>query len=139
MTANMTVSPRRAGFVHRAAAAICPQPHRQWVDAMFAELGAIDGPRPGWNWAVGAWRVVLAAIQLRATSAVSLRLRIGIGVALGAALGCGLLSYLDANAVRVDDDLLAVVSGLWLTALAGLAIVAARRVFNDPGLVRDEG
>ncbi len=106
---------------------------------MFAELSAIEGSGGRLAWTVGSASIVLAALRLRALVMLSLRMRVAVIVALAAALASGMLSYADLGAVRIDDDLLAVVSIGATVALVGLAVVAARKIFQRPGLAPGEG
>lgn len=138
MTQEITGMPG-PGLIQRAAAAICPVGQRRWVHAMFAELSAIDGPGSRMSWMLGAGGIVLAAIEARALTMLSLRMRVAIVVALGAALVCGVLSYVDIQAALLDDDLLAALSAAAAAALVGLAVVAAQKIFRDPGFVSGEG
>ena len=138
MTREMRAGlPRR--MIHRGAAAICPPGQRQWVDAMFAELGAIDGPGRRMSWMLGATAIVFAAIEARALIMLSLRMRVGIVVALGAALVSGILSYADHQAVLLDDDLMAALCVVAAAALIGLAVIAARKIFRGPECAPGEG
>ena len=129
--------PRR--LIHRGAAAICPSGQRRWVDAMFAELASIDGPGRRMSWMLGATAIVLAAIEARALIMLSLRMRVAIVVALGAALVTGILSHADHQAALLDDDLLAALCGVAAAVLVGLAAIAARRIFRGSELAPGEG
>ena len=129
----------RPRLIHRAAAAICPPGQRHWVHAMFAELAAIDGPGHRMGWMLGAGSIVLAATQARALAVLSLRIRIALVVALGAALVSGILSYVDVQAALLDDDLLAALSAAAVVSLIALAAVAARTIFRTPELAPGEG
>lgn len=131
------MSPPR--LIHRVAAAICPAAQRQWVHAMFAELAAIDGTGRRMSWVLGAASIVLAAIEARARTMPSLRMRVAVIVALSAALGSGILSYVDSDAIRVDDDLLAALSVAAAASLVALAAVAARTIFRGPEPAPAEG
>ena len=106
---------------------------------MFAELAAIDGTGRRMSWVLGAASIVLAAIEARAMTMPSLRMRVGVIVALSAALGSGILSYVDSDAIRVDDDLLAVLSVVAAASLVALAAVAARTIFRGPEPAPAEG
>lgn len=128
-----------SGFVQRTATFICPAAQRQWVDAMFAELVAIDPPRRRIVWMAGATAIVFAAIEARALTALSLRMRLGIAVAFVTAVASAFLSYVDVQAVLLDDEMLAVLSGVAAVALLGLAANAAHTVFNGPEPASDQG
>lgn len=139
MTRETIVGTPRLHLMQSMAAAICPPGQRHWVHAMFAELAAIDGPGRRITWMLGAGSIVCAATQARAVAVLSLRIRIALVVALGAALVSGILSYVDVQAVVLDDELLAVLSVAAAAALVGLAANAGRKIFRTPELAPGEG
>jgi hypothetical protein len=59
---------------------------------MFAELAAIDRPAGRACWVLGAAAIVLAAVNARIATTLSLRLRISIAIAFGLALGAAFIS-----------------------------------------------
>ena len=139
MTQEMLAGTPRPRLIHRAAAAICPAGQRHWVHAMFAELAAIDGPGHRMSWMLGAASVVLAATQARALTVLSIRMRIALVVALGAALASGILAYVDVQAALLDDDLLAALSAAAAASLFALAAVATRTIFRSPAFASGKG
>ena len=88
---------------------------------------------------LGATAIVFAAIEARALIMLSLRMRVAIVVALGAALVSGILSYADHQAVLLDDDLMAALCVVAAAALVGLAVSAARKIFRGPEFAPGEG
>jgi hypothetical protein len=118
------------GRVQRATIALCPPAQRQWIRAMFAELTAIDQPAGRTSWAIGAAAIVVTAIETRIIS-LSLRMRIGIVLAFVLAASTAAISYIDVQAVLLDDELLAAFSVIAGVAAVCLAAAAVRRVFID--------
>ena len=139
MTHGTLAGPSRTGLLQRAATTICPAAERQWVDAMFAELAAIDRPAGRACWVLGAAAIVLAAINARIATTLSLRLRISIAIAFGLALGAAVISYIDVQAALLDDELLAAFSVLAAITLLGLATAAVRNVFSYSEEASTEG
>ncbi len=129
----------RPHIVQRVAAAICPAPQRHWIQAMFAELAAIEGPGHRMSWMLGSAKIVSAAIEARARALLSLRMRIALVVALSVALACGILSYMDVQAILLDDELLAVLCVASVVTLFALASAAGRTIFRTPELTSNGG
>ncbi len=129
----MTARPgalRNPALVHRAARAVCPAPERPWVDAMFAELDAVEGPARG-AWALGALSIVWSVITLRAGALVPAPMWWGIVAALHAVVAFAIGSRTDIEALWVDDDVCLRLAWLSGALLIGLGALAINRIFSQ--------
>lgn len=127
MTARSGPVPRR-GVLHRMARVACPRGERAWIDAMFAELDAVDAPRRA-AWMLGAVGVVAWGIRLRAGS-VPASVWWGIVIASHAVVAFAIGSQSDFEGLLMDDDVFlrfAWVSGV---LLVGLSVLAINWIFN---------
>jgi hypothetical protein len=114
------------------AMAACPRGERPWIDAMFAELGAIDGPGRRFGWMMGAASVVFAVIHARATTALSGRLRSLMVLALCAAALSGVGSLVGWEGLGIDDDAFLALACLCSVLLLALGALAFGRIFRSP-------
>jgi hypothetical protein len=67
---------------YRVARGVCPAAERAWIDAMFAELEAVDEQQRA-RWALGAFSIAGSGIRLRAAM-VPLSIWVAIVIALQA-------------------------------------------------------
>src|SRR5262245_10537562 len=110
-------------MLHRGARTICPRTERAWVDAMFAELDAVEESGRT-DWILGAFSIVLSGLKLRAAS-VPLAIWLGIVLAFGAVVLLAFGSRSGCEGLLMVDDVFlgfAWVSGVLLVGLAVLAI-----------------
>jgi hypothetical protein len=94
----------QAKLSRRIAIAACPARDRPWVEALFAELDAVDG---SWNrlaWIMGAARLVASSGEQRLKSAMKGRTRLPLLFALLAAILSAFMARIDSEALRIDDD-----------------------------------
>lgn len=129
----MTTGPfpgHRRGLLHRLTAMICPASERAWIDAMFAELTAIDGGGVRLRWMLGAAAIVGSVIRLRAALFVPGVLWWAIVVALHAVVLFAIGGNSDFEGLQMDDDVFLQFAWVSGALLAGLVVLAINRIFN---------
>jgi hypothetical protein len=124
----MTPAPRNYGLLHRTARTLCPRGERAWIDAMFAELHAVDAPRRP-AWAFGAFAIVLSGIRLRIGSVPALVWWTMLIVAHAVVI-FAIASQTDFEHLRMDDDVC--MRFAWVSGglLVGLGVLAITWIFN---------
>ena len=119
---------QRTRFLHQAARIACPRAERTWVDAMFAELDAVDPTRRA-DWSMGAFAIVLSGIRLRCAS-VPIWIWLAIVLAFSAAVLFVIGSRSEVEALTMDDDVF--LRFAWISGglLVGLGILAITWIYN---------
>ncbi len=124
------MSAQRRGLLHRLTAMACPANERAWIDAMFAELTAIDGGSVRLRWMLGAAAIVGSVVRLRAAMFVPGVLWWAIVVALHAIVLFSIGGNSDFEGFRMDDDVFLQFAWVSGVLLVGLVVLAINRIFN---------
>jgi hypothetical protein len=112
-----TFSPgRRLQVMRRVALAACPPRDRPWVEAMFAEISAVEGRGSRLAWVMGAIQFVASRNLGRGATFLSRRLNLAIAFALCASIVSAALFRLEFEGYGVDDN-------LFLLLAAGFAAI----------------
>ena len=125
---NLPEAHDRPTLMHRLARVACPPGQRGWIDAMFAELAAIE-PSERRRWAAGAPAMLVAVLSMR-VRALPAAITWGMLLAAHAAIVFAFGSRSDFEGLRMDDDVffrLAWISG---ALFVGLGVLAITRIYS---------
>ena len=129
MTREPPGDPWQPRVLHRIARAFCPPSERPWVDAMLAELGAIEEPGQRRRWMIGVASVVAASIQTNRAAVLSPPKRWALLLALCAAALSGGSALVGYEGLGIDDDGYLVLAVFSSVAFIGLGALAILRIF----------
>ena len=109
--------------LYRLSRRACPPADRPWVDALFAELEAVEPGRDRLLWLLGAAGLLLD----RYVRLLSFSLSRASLICLAAALTFGWLAIIEYEGLAVEDDWYGPVAALSTAALVCVSFLNLRR------------
>lgn len=131
----MTGRPSADRLVRRLAVACCPAPDREWLEAIFAERGQVEGSFARGKWSVGALPTLITILCLRCATLVPVALRVGAVLSLLLAVAAGVAANRGYEGLRIDDDgylLLTYAATTAFLAASGIALIRIYTVGPRP-------
>jgi hypothetical protein len=114
-------------ILYRISRGACPAADRPWLDALFAEIDAVESGRARFVWLLGAVGLLADRIVRR----LDARLVLAAAVCLGLSITSSVLWFLGFEALALDDDLYMAGAAAFAVALVGLSILQMRRPVTD--------
>ena len=109
--------------LHRISRGLCPAADRRWVDALFAELDAIDSLRGRALWLLGAIGIMLDRNVWRLAAAVTPASM----ACLVAAVCFGALAIIEYEGLALEDDWYGPIAAGFAAGLIGVSVLNVRR------------
>jgi hypothetical protein len=106
--------------LHRLSRSVCPAIDRPWVDALFAELEAIETGRGRVLWLLGATHLVFDRYVAALLSPVNLLL-------LAAAALFAWMAIMEYEGLAVEDDWYGPVAAIFVAGLIAASVLNLRR------------
>ena len=106
--------------LHRLSRRACPAVDRPWLDALFAELEAIETGRGRLLWLLGATHLVFDRYVAALLSPVNLLL-------LAAAVFFAWMAIMEYEGLAVEDDWYGPVAAIFVAGLIAVSVVNLRR------------
>jgi hypothetical protein len=106
--------------LHRISRGACPAADRPWLDALFAELEAIDSGRGRLLWLLGATHLVFDRYVAVLFSPLNLLL-------LAAAILFGWMAVIEYEGLAVEDDWYGPIALIFVAGLIAVSVVNLRR------------
>jgi hypothetical protein len=131
----MSGRPSPDTLLRRLAVACCPAPDREWLEAIFAERGQVEGSVARGKWSAGAMPTLITILRLRFATLVPVALRVGAVLSLLLAVAAGVAANLGYEGLRIDDDaylLLAYAATAAFVAASGIALIRIYTLGSRP-------
>jgi hypothetical protein len=109
--------------LHRISRSACPAADRPWLDALFAEIDAVDPGRARIFWLLGAFGL-LAHRHLQGLGSVVTPLTL---VFFFAAVVFAVMGITEYEGLALEDDWYPAVSAAFVAALIGVTVINLRR------------
>jgi len=113
--------------LHRISRNACPAADRPWLDALFAEIDAIESGRARLLWLLGAFGLVTSRYVRRILMIVTPSWL----ACFVAALGFSWLGIIEYEALAIEDDWYPALATSSFAALLGISILNLRRRTPD--------
>jgi hypothetical protein len=122
--------------MYRTIRMICPRAELGWLDAMYAELPAIDDAGTRASWLAGAAGLLATIVQLRAATVVSPLLWIAIVASFAGVVMFAIGSQSDVESAGMDDDVFFRFAWVAAALLVGFSAFAIIKIFVMPDNLR---
>ena len=110
-------------LLYRLSRGACPAADRPWLDALFAELGAIQSSRARCVWLLGATGLLLDRYTRLLTAAAS-----PASLLLAAsALVFGWMALTEYEGLLPEDDWYGILAALFIISLISISVLNLRR------------
>jgi hypothetical protein len=109
----------------------CPAADRPWIDALFAELYAIESRRARLLWLLGAGSLLIDRFAARIAGALLPRVMRAALLALAATAAFAALWLTGYEGLSLDDDFYMAFTAVFIACLFGLSVVHLRRQLWD--------